>query len=135
MHFIWPCSRLVRLLMPPIEAICWEFLGREAALLFHHRIRGIVPRTQIDFVHSITVYVCVKEKGSCSPTCSARLHSPSRDCVFSIENFLCFVSEYFVWPIQQGHHQERHGFLLTAWTWSRSNVFESLSLPCLPETM
>ena len=42
MHFIWPCSRLVRLLMPPIEAICWEFLGREAAILFHHCIRAIV---------------------------------------------------------------------------------------------
>ena len=42
MHFIWPCSRLVRLLMPPIEAICWEFLGREAALLFHHSIGGTV---------------------------------------------------------------------------------------------
>lgn len=42
MHFIWPCSRLVRLLMPPIEAICWEFLGREAVLLFHHSIRAIV---------------------------------------------------------------------------------------------
>lgn len=44
MHFIWPCSRLVRLLMPPIEAICWEFPHTETQLLFYHSIRATEAR-------------------------------------------------------------------------------------------